>query len=93
MDKSFAIADDFLTGSYKRWTKTKPLKDVDIFCVFADSERARYRTDKSPSIILADTEKVLAAEVRRRQCQPVSLLRHRRISIFERLGPGARDEF
>jgi hypothetical protein len=62
MDKSFAIADDFLTGSYKRWTKTKPLKDVDIFCVFADSERPKYRTDKSPSVILAETEKVLAAE-------------------------------
>jgi Second Messenger Oligonucleotide or Dinucleotide Synthetase domain len=59
MDESFQIADDFLTGSYRRWTKTKPLKDVDIFCVFADSERAKYRDGKSPSIILADTEKVL----------------------------------
>jgi hypothetical protein len=62
MDKSFAIANDFLTGSYRRWTKTKPLKDVDIFCVFADSERPKYRNDKPPSLILADTEKVLAAE-------------------------------
>lgn len=62
MDKSFAIADDFLTGSYRRWTKTKPLKDVDIFCVFADSERPKYRNNKPPSLILADTEKVLAAE-------------------------------
>ena len=62
MDTSFTIADDFLTGSYRRWTKTKPLKDVDIFCVFADSERAKYRSNKPPSIILADTEKVLALE-------------------------------
>ena len=62
MDKSFIIADDFLTGSYRRWTKTKPLKDVDVFCVFADSERAKYRTDRPPSIILADTEEVLARE-------------------------------
>lgn len=62
MDQSFKIAEDFLTGSYRRWTKTKPLKDVDIFCVFHDDERPKYRDDKPPSIILADVEKVLAKE-------------------------------
>jgi hypothetical protein len=60
MDQSFKIADDFLTGSYRRWTKTKPLKDVDIFCVFHDDERPRYRNDKAPSVVLADVEKALA---------------------------------
>lgn len=60
MDESFKIADDFLTGSYRRWTKTKPLKDVDIFCVFHDDERPKYRNGKSPSVILVDVEKVLA---------------------------------
>ncbi len=60
MDESFKIADDFLTGSYRRWTKTKPLKDVDIFCVFHDDERPKYRKDKSPSVLLGDVEKVLA---------------------------------
>jgi Second Messenger Oligonucleotide or Dinucleotide Synthetase domain len=59
MDQSFNIADDFLTGSYRRWTKTKPLKDVDIFCVFHDDERPKYRNDKPPSVVLGDVEKVL----------------------------------
>ena len=46
MNAAFKISDDFLTGSYRRWTKTKPLKDVDIFCVFHDDERSTYRIDK-----------------------------------------------
>src|SRR5258708_20500726 len=58
MEKSFNVEYDFLTGSYKRWTKTKPLKDVDIFCVLGQKER-HYR-DKKPSILLADVETVLA---------------------------------
>lgn len=59
MNDLFKIAHDFLTGSYARWTKTKPLKDVDIFCVFRDDERPKYRDNKHPSVILADTEKAL----------------------------------
>src|SRR2546426_12793878 len=34
MDTEFKLEDSFLSGSYRRFTKTKPLKDVDIFCVF-----------------------------------------------------------
>lgn len=30
------VTDDFLTGSYKRDTKTKPLRDVDVFVVLGD---------------------------------------------------------
>lgn len=41
MDEEFDIEHDFLTGSYARHTKTKPLKDVDIFCVLGDEERHR----------------------------------------------------
>jgi predicted nucleotidyltransferase len=45
-----AVDRDFLTGSYARHTKTKPLKDVDIFVVLNDSE-ADY-LDKPPDDIL-----------------------------------------
>jgi hypothetical protein len=48
----FKIERDFLTGSYARHTKTKPLKDIDIFFVLAASER-HYR-DKAPSVVLGD---------------------------------------
>ncbi len=41
---------DFLTGSYDRWTKTRPLKDVDVFFVLHEDERA-YR-HKHPREIL-----------------------------------------
>lgn len=57
MDTKFQIDTDFLTGSYKRWTKTKPLKDVDIFCVLGSDER-HYRS-KPPSVLLGDVEKAL----------------------------------
>lgn len=53
----FKSKDDFLTGSYKRWTKTKPLKDVDIFFVL-DKEDAKCR-DEHPSTILDRFEKAL----------------------------------
>lgn len=57
MDEKFKIDTDFLTGSYKRWTKTKPLKDVDIFCVLSEAER-HYRS-KAPSKLLGDVEAAL----------------------------------
>jgi hypothetical protein len=40
----FDLATDFLSGSYRRHTKTKPLKDVDIFFVLGPKER--WRRDK-----------------------------------------------
>lgn len=57
--KSFKLQDDFLTGSYRRHTKTKRLKDVDIFCVLHDDERPTYRTGKQPSVLLNKLEQVL----------------------------------
>jgi hypothetical protein len=53
----FAIERDFLTGSYKRWTKTKPLKDVDIFCVLGEKER--HRRDRPPADLLKAFEDAL----------------------------------
>jgi hypothetical protein len=53
----FDIERDFLTGSYKRWTKTKPLKDVDIFCVLGENER--HRRDKPPADLLKAFEDAL----------------------------------
>src|SRR5258708_10068353 len=53
----FDIERDFLTGSYKRWTKTKPLKDVDIFCVLGKKER--HRRDKPPTDLLQASEDAL----------------------------------
>ncbi len=55
---SFNIDRDFLTGSYARYTKTKPLKDIDIFFVLSDSERKKYH-DQAPSVVLEDFCKVL----------------------------------
>ena len=58
LGSKFGINRSFLTGSYARYTKTKPLKDIDIFFVLNESERD-YRS-KPPSIILSDFETALA---------------------------------
>ena len=60
MDATFDIDEDFLTGSYRRWTKTKPLKDVDIFEVLGEKER-HYRS-KDPSVLLAAVHASLVAK-------------------------------
>jgi len=46
----FSVDRDFLTGSYKRNTKTKPLKDIDIFFVLNDTE-TKYAS-KAPSVVI-----------------------------------------
>jgi len=52
LETKFAVERSFLTGSYARHTKTKPLKDIDIFFVLKASER-HYRS-KAPSVVLDD---------------------------------------
>lgn len=54
----FDIDRDFLTGSYARHTKTKPLKDVDIF--FCLGEKDRHWRSKPPVEVLNAFEKCLA---------------------------------
>lgn len=53
------LDDDFLTGSYRRDTKTKRLKDVDVFVVIsANGEQGQYRHEP-PSNVLQSLSKVL----------------------------------
>jgi len=60
LDTQFKIEDSFLTGSYARWTKTKPLKDVDIFFVLKPAE-GHYRA-KAPSVVLSAFHDALVAK-------------------------------
>lgn len=53
----FAIERDFLTGSYARYTKTKPLKDIDIFFEMKEAEK-HYR-NKAADVVLEDYKKAL----------------------------------
>jgi hypothetical protein len=55
MRSRFDIKDDFLSGSYRRYTKTKPLKDVDIFCVLGEEE-AHYRKEHPSRVLIAFEE-------------------------------------
>jgi hypothetical protein len=43
----FDVKSDFLSGSYRRHTKTKPLKDVDVLFVLGDKEN--WRRAKAPT--------------------------------------------
>ena len=53
LERLWDIDRTFLTGSYDRHTKIKPLEDVDIFAVIkADGAQAHYR-DESPSNIVS----------------------------------------
>lgn len=55
--EGFDLKTDFLSGSHKRHTKTKPLKDVDVMFVLGDKEK--WRRDKPPIDTLLAFEKCL----------------------------------
>lgn len=86
MDEEFDVDHDFLTGSYARHTKTKPLKDVDIFCVLGDEER-HYRK-KAPSELLDAVERALA-----KKYGPSCVKRQRRsVTVDFGVKPNAEDK-
>jgi predicted nucleotidyltransferase len=60
LETKFAIERSFLTGSYARHTKTKPLKDIDIFFEMKESER-HYRNEAA-SVVLNDFYNALVEE-------------------------------
>src|SRR5690349_20094270 len=53
----FDIKTDLLSGSYRRHTKTKPLKDVDVMFVLGQKEK--WRRDKPPIETLQAFERCL----------------------------------
>lgn len=55
----WALDDDFLTGSYRRDTKTKRLKDIDIFVVIDPKGSQAALRQQPPSIVLGELVKVL----------------------------------
>src|SRR5437763_10708048 len=55
-----ALDRTFLTGSYARHTKTKKLKDVDIFCVISASGADSAVRDDSPWNALSHLQHILA---------------------------------
>lgn len=58
---AFCVDRDILTGSYARYTKTKPLKDVDIFFILNNDEEGHYR-DRQPTDLLEALRSALATQ-------------------------------
>src|SRR4051812_26229241 len=59
---NWQLDDDFLTGSYRRNTKTKKLKDVDIFIVVDPAGPQADLRQEHPSVVLAELREVLQSE-------------------------------
>ncbi len=64
---SWQLEDDFLTGSYRRDTKTKKLKDVDIFVVIDPKGPQGGLRDKDPVVVLEELRRAARDEVLRRR--------------------------
>lgn len=83
----FDVDHDFLTGSYARHTKTKPLKDIDIFFCLGDGD-SRWR-DRSPVEVLEAFESCLADAY---GADSVELGRRCVTVTFEKRNPTADEE-
>lgn len=59
LDTHWDISTAFLTGSYDRHTKTKKLKDVDIFVVIDPAGDQADLRQRGPSAVLTDLQTVL----------------------------------
>lgn len=59
VQERWSLEDDFLTGSYRRDTKTKRLKDVDIFVVVDRNGEQSSLRQEHPSRILGELKAVL----------------------------------
>jgi tRNA nucleotidyltransferase (CCA-adding enzyme) len=62
VDQSWDLTTHFLTGSYRRDTKTKPLKDVDIFLVIDKSGAQASLRQGGPRAILEQLAAVLGTK-------------------------------
>lgn len=61
LDENFTLERVIITGSYARWTKIKPLRDVDLFCVLNKQAEGDY-LKKSSRILLDEFAKSLTKE-------------------------------
>jgi predicted nucleotidyltransferase len=59
ISQKWELDDNFLTGSYRRHTKTRRLRDVDIFVELAASGAQSGLRDDPPSSVLKDLQGVL----------------------------------
>ena len=83
----FDVERDFLTGSYARHTKTKPLKDIDIF--FCLGKKDSQWRDKPPRDVLDTFEKCLSAKYGADSIEPG----RRCVTVkFEKRNPTADEE-
>ena len=62
MRANWKLNDDFLTGSYRRHTKTKRLKDVDIFVVIDPAGAQAYLRDFHPAKVLEALQSLLQTQ-------------------------------
>jgi hypothetical protein len=53
LEEKFTLIKVFISGSYGRWTKPRPLNDVDLFCVFNKEKEGHY-LEKSSRELLDD---------------------------------------